>query len=97
MENNRSPITIEELEKNVFSILQENFSGWFSVKWLLFEYEKKYGEGHLTSRQLSVILDSMVDDGILNRRDSDTKRKKISYHSSNLAGNAGETERPEEP
>lgn len=53
----------EEVVDRVCQIISERFPGWFTPRWIRGEYVKRYGE--ISTKQISVILLDLVNDGYL--------------------------------
>ncbi len=69
----------EQIAKNIYVILSAKFSGWFNVRWITFEYVKRFGE--INSKRIASVLESMVADGVLDKQFIENANKKIKYHS----------------
>ena len=74
-----------EIARRIYRIIEERFSGWFSAKWVCYEYGKQYPE--ITTKKVSATLEAMNGDGYLQVRVvGDRRCRSVKFHRQRLSG-----------
>ncbi len=70
--------TDAEIARRIYAIIEEHFSGWFSTKWVCYEYGKQYPE--ITAKKVSALLETMAGDGYLQVRTAGSRCRSLKFH-----------------